>query len=135
VTAGALIQLGASLLAILALAWLARWLGLGGDVRIHDEADARRLASEAVFGFEPVDVAIDRAGIAALLKDADGRQLLLRRHGAMWVGRLLDEGVEARLDREFLTIGTGEKTFGAVTLQLGDAAQIWAAGLRHLRHG
>jgi hypothetical protein len=134
-TLGALIQLGASIAAILALAWLARRLGLGGDVRIRDEAHARRLANEAVYGFEPVSVALDRAGIGALLKDATGRQMLLRRHGAMWVGRLLDGKVEARLDQEFLTIGTGEKTFGAITLQLGEAAQVWAAGLRHLRHG
>ena len=84
-----------SLVAILALAGISRWLGLGGDVRIRDEAEARRLADEAVCGFAAVDVA---------------------------------------LDRDFLTIGTGEKTFGSVTLQLGAAAQVWAAGLRHLSH-
>lgn len=134
-TTAALIQLGASILAILALAWFARWLGMGGDVRIRDEAHARELAGQAVYGFEPVAVALDRARIGALLRDADGRQMLLRRHGAMWVGRLLDGKVEARLDQDFLTIGTGEKTFGTVTLQLGDAAQVWAAGLRHLHHG
>jgi hypothetical protein len=134
-TLGVLIKLGASIAAILALAWLTRRLGLGGDVRIRDEAQARRLANEAVYGFEPVAVALDRAGIGALLKDRHGRQMLLRRHGAMWVGRLLDGKVEARLDQGFLTIGTGEKTFGAITLQLGEAAQVWAAGLRHLRHG
>jgi hypothetical protein len=134
-TIGVIIQLVASIAAILALAWLAGRLGLGGDVRIRDEAQARRLASEAVYGFEPVSVALDRAGIGALLKDATGRQMLLRRHGAMWVGRLLDGNVEARLNQEFLTIGTGEKAFGAITLQLGEAAQVWAAGLRHLRHG
>jgi hypothetical protein len=50
----------------------------------------------------------------------------------MWVGRLLDNRVEARLDRDFLTIGTGDKTFGKVTLHLGEAAQTWAAGLRRL---
>lgn len=126
---------GVLLLAILGLAGLAWWLKLGGDVRIRDEAHARKLASEAFYGFAPVDIAIDRAGIGALLKDADGRQMLLRRHGAMWVGRLLDSKVEARLNQEFLTIGTGEKTFGNITLQLGEAAQVWAAGLRHLKHG
>ena len=40
--------------------------------------------------------------------------------------------LEARLDQNFLTIGTGEKTFGSITLNLGDAAQYWAAGLRHV---
>lgn len=127
-----LIQLGASLIAILALAGLAHWMGLGGDVRIKDEAQARALANEAVSGFDAVDVALDRAGIGALLRDAQGRQMLIRRHGAMFVGRLLDGRVEARLDREFLTIGSGERTFGQVTLHLGEEAQIWAAGLRRV---
>lgn len=129
-----LIRLAISLLAILALAGLARWMGLGGDLRIRDEAQARRLAGEAVFGFEPVAIALDRAGIGALLRDANGRQMLLRRHGAAWVGRILDARTEARLDRDFLTIGTGEKTFGSITLHLGESAQVWAAGLRELRH-
>jgi hypothetical protein len=59
--------------------------------------------------------------------------MLLRRNGAAFVGRLLDPKVEARLDRQFLTIGTGEKLFGSVTLNLGDQAQYWASGLRHLK--
>ena len=133
--AGAWIDLakfGASLVAILGLAWLARWLKLGGDLRIRDADHARCLANEAVEGFEPVDLALDRAGIGALLRDANGRQMLLRRHGAAWVGRLLDDRAEARLDRDFLVIGTGEKSFGTVTLHLGEAAGIWAAGLRRL---
>jgi hypothetical protein len=127
-----LARLAGSLVAILALAWLAGRLGLGGDPRIRDEAHARVLANEAVEGFEPVAIAVDRAGTGALLRDAAGRQMLLRRHGAMWAARLLDRGVEARLDRGFLTIGTGEKAFGQVTLNLGEAAQVWAAGLRRL---
>lgn len=125
-------RLGGSLLAVLALAGIARWMGLGGDVRIRDAAHARELANQAVYGFVAQEVALDRAGIGALLRDAQGRQMLLRRHGAMWVGRLLDSRVEARLDKDFLTIGTGEKTFGTITLHLGDAAQTWAAGLRRL---
>lgn len=128
-----LLKVGASLVAILLLAWLAARLKLGGDIRIRDEVHARALANEAVFGFDPVDIAIDKAGIGALLRDEQGRQMLLRRHGAQFVGRILDPGVDARLDRTFLTIGTGEKSFGQVTLNLGDAAQVWAAGLRHVR--
>jgi hypothetical protein len=127
-----LAKLGGALVGIVALVGLARWLGLGGDVRIRDEAVARRLAGEAVCGFDAVEVALDRAGIGALLRDAEGRQMLLRRHGAMWVGRLLDSHAEARLDQGFLTIGTGEKYFGTITLQLGEAAGVWAAGLRRL---
>ncbi len=127
-----LAKFAASLLAILGLAWLARWMDLGGDERIRSADQARFLANAAIEGFEPVDIALDKAGIGALLRDAQGRQMLLRRHGAAWVARLLDERTEARLDREFLTIGTGEKTFGTVTLHLGEAAGVWAAGLRRL---
>ncbi|MEQ1689536.1 MAG: hypothetical protein ABL874_13270, partial [Sphingopyxis sp.] len=64
-TANELAQLGASIIAILFIAWLAMLMGLGGDVRIGDEEQARRLANEAVDGFIPVEVGVDRAGMAA----------------------------------------------------------------------
>lgn len=127
-----LAKLGGSFVAILGLAWLASLLKLGGDLRIRDADHAREIANETVYGFEATDVVLDRAGMGALLRDAQGRQMLIRRHGAGFVGRLLDRRIEARLDQNFLTIGTGEKTFGSITLNLGDAAQYWAAGLRHL---
>ena len=128
-----LLKLAGSVIAILFLAWLARHWQLGGDVRIGNEEQARAIADEIVCGFDPVGIAIDKAGIGALMRDASGRHLLVRRHGAMWAGRLLDNHSETRLDQNFLTVGTGEKTFGAITLNLGERAQIWAAGLRHLR--
>jgi hypothetical protein len=127
-----LAKLGASIIAILLLAWTAKRMGLGGDVRIRDEAHARQLAEEAICDFEPVDVVIDRAGLGALMKDAQGRHLLVRRHGAQFAGRLLDGHARSRLDQNFLTIGTGEKMFGKITLNLGGEAQYWAAGLRHM---
>lgn len=127
-----LLRLGGSLLAIFALAGLAWKLGLGGDLRIRDEAQARELAEEAMCGFDAVDVAIDRAGHAALLRDAGGRVLLLRRHGAHFAARLLTGHAHARLDRTLLVIGPVEKRFGKVTLDLGPQAQYWAASLRRL---
>lgn len=128
-----LLKLAGSVAAILFIAWLARYWGLGGDVRLRSEDQARAIAEEVIVGFEPTQIAIDKAGIGALMRDAQGRHLLVRRHGAQWAGRLLDRHSETRLDQNFLTVGTGEKTFGAVTLNLGDQAQYWAAGLRHLR--
>ncbi len=127
-----LAQIGASLVAILLLAWLCRWMRLGEDVRITGEDHARRLAAEAHCGFTPNELALDRAGIAALLRDDQGRVMLLRRHGAQFAGRLLDSHAFARLDRNLLTIGTDEKTFGTITLDLGDKAQVWASSLRRL---
>lgn len=126
------VQLLASLAAIFGLAWLAKRMGLGGDVRLRDEAEARVLARAASCGFEPVDTVLDRAGIAALLRDESGRIMLLRRHGVHFVARLLASHEGARLDRNFLTISTGESSFGAVTLDLGGRAQEWAVALRRL---
>ena len=128
-----LIQLGLSLAAVLFMAAVAWWLKLGGDARIRNEQEAAALADQAICGFKPVAIALDRAGIGALLRDGAGRQMLIRRNGAHFVGRLLDRNVVARLDRNFLTIGTGERTFGSITLDLGPDAQYWASGLRHLQ--
>jgi hypothetical protein len=128
-----LLKLAGSIAAILFIAWLARFLRLGGDVRIRSEEQAREIANETCCGFDPVEIAIDKAGIAALLRDAEGRHLLVRRHGVKWAGRLLDRHNDSRLDQNFLTVGTGEKTFGSATLNLGSQASHWAAGLRHLK--
>lgn len=131
-TAVQFIQPVISLLAILALAWLAHGMRLGEDVRIRNEEHARELANEAVCDFDVTDLALDRAGIGALLRDSRGRVMLIKRHGAHFAARLLDTHADARLDRNFLTIGSGEKTFGTVTLDLGDKAQVWAGSLRRL---
>ncbi|WP_397591372.1 hypothetical protein [Sphingorhabdus sp.] len=130
-----LLKLAGSIIAILFIAGLARFWKLGGDVRIRSEQQAREIAQETICGFDPVEIALDKAGMAALMRDANGRHLLVRRHGVQWVGRLLDHHNEARLDQNFLTVGTGEKTFGSVTLNLGAQAPVWAAGLRHLNMG
>ena len=126
------VQLAASVGLILAVTWLAHKLALGSDVQLRDEAEARALAEAAICGFRPRELALDRAGIAALVRGADGRILLLRRHGAQFAARLLDDHGFARLDRNFLTIGTGERFYAPVTLDLGDQAQVWAASLRRL---
>ena len=117
-----LAKLGGSIIAILLLFWAAKQMGLGGDLRIRDADHARRLADEAICGYEPVEIALDKAGIGALMKDAEGRHLLIRRHGAQFAARLLDRHSESRLDQNFLTLGTSDKSFGKITLNLGDDA-------------
>ncbi|MEO0032474.1 MAG: hypothetical protein RIS94_2232 [Pseudomonadota bacterium] len=121
-----------SLIAIVALVAIARGLGLGGDVRIPDEDTARALADDAVCGFGATDIALDRARIGALARNAQGRVLLIRRHGAHFVARELTSYEGIRLDRHFLTISTPDRRFGAITLDLGPEAQAWAASLRRL---
>jgi len=130
--AAELLKFGGSLLAVILLALVAWKMGLGGDARIRSEEDARALADEALCGFSPTAIGIDRAGFAALVRDASGRVMLIRRHGAHFAARLLDSHAHARLDRNFLTVGTAEANFGSVTLDLGDQAQTWASSLRHL---
>jgi len=124
--------LAASLLAVIVLVLLTRLLGLGGEPRIRDADHARELAGETLFGFEAVEIGLDRAGYGALLRDAEGRVLLLRRHGTHFVGRLLDRQTQARLDRNFLAIEPADRFFGTVTLNLGREAQVWAGSFRRL---
>lgn len=131
---GELLKLAGSIAAILFIFWLARHWQLGGDVRIRTAEQARAIADEILCGFEPVDIAVDRAGIGALLRDEKGRHLLIRRHGAQWAGRVLDQYGGTRLDHNFLTVGSGERLFGAITLDLGADAQSWASGLRRLKN-
>ncbi len=126
------VQAALSLAAILSIWWIARAMKLGGDTRLRDEDHARALAEEAVCGFDPVAVALDRARIGALVRARDGRVLLLRRHGSHFAARVLTSHAGIRLDQQFLTIATAERRFGKVTLDLGPQAQIWAASLRRL---
>ncbi len=119
--------LASSLAAVLLLAWAAKAMGLGGDIRLDRDA-ALRIAAES--GFEPTAAIVDRAGMAAIVRDAAGRHMLIRRHGVNFVTRILHAPLDARLDQKLLTLGTGERNFGRITLDLGDQAAIWAAGLR-----
>ena len=130
--AGIALQAIGSLAAILLIYAVVRALGLGEDVRIADEAEARALSEEARCGFAPVEVALDRARIGALLRNHAGEVMLVRRHGARFAARLLTTHVGARLDQGFLTLSTDDPHFGTVTLDLGAQAQVWAASLRRL---
>ena len=110
-------------------------MGLGADPRISDEAHAIRLAEEAEAGFGGIDVARDRAGFAAIIRNGEGRMMLVRAHGNFFAARPVDAGVIGRLDKDFLTLETPEKTFGTVTLQLGRDAGMWASRMRDLNCG
>ena len=126
------IQTGASLAAVLFVAWLVRKMGLGADPRIEDAGHAIRLADEAEAGFRGVEVARDRAGFAAIVQNAEGRMMLVRAHGNFFAARPIDASVIGRLDKDFLTLTMPEKTFGAVTLQLGKDAGMWASRMRDI---
>lgn len=127
-----LIQFGGSLVAILVLAWIALKLGLGGDPRIRSEAHLRDLAEEALCGFDPVEIAIDRGSQAALARDGEGRVMLLRRHGAHFASRLLDAGARVRCDGSVLFVASSNRRFGEARLELGESASAWAERLNRL---
>lgn len=114
---------------ILLLAWLCARYGLGRDVRLVGDEDARRLADEAVSGFVASEVALDAGGRGALLRDGAGRIMLLRLSGARFVARLLDRRARARCEGGALTIDSGEAMFGTTRLELGGAAAVWAQHL------
>jgi hypothetical protein len=127
----ALLQFLGSLIAILALAGLAWWLKLGPAPRLADEASARAAADEAVPGFDPIAIGLDREGRGALLRDAAGRVLLLRPHGVHFAGRVLTGMARARVEEGTLVIDTGERRYGSARLLLDDAA-AWAETIEAL---
>ena len=127
------LQVLGSLVAILVLAWIARWMKLGGDPRIASPEQALALADDAICGFSAEAVVVDRAGIGALVRDAANRVLLIRQHGSHFAARELTSHAGVRLDGRFLTITTDDRRFGTITLDLGEQAQVWAASLRRLR--
>ncbi|MEO1968860.1 MAG: hypothetical protein ABGW87_09130 [Sphingomonadaceae bacterium] len=124
-----LIQIFGSLVAILALAGVAARLRLGGDRRIGDEAEARRLADEAVSGFDAIDIAINRERTAALMRDAQGRVLLLRRHGAHFAGRLLNPRAEIVLSDDHVALAPADRRFGPATLIFDSRPPEWITRL------
>lgn len=78
-----LVVLLASLGAVLALAGIARLLGLGAAPRLGDRDAA--LAEARAHHFFAVDAELEDEGRAARLTDADGRTARLRPHGNHFV--------------------------------------------------
>lgn len=118
---GQLTQFLGSLAAILALAGIAWWLKLGPERRLESEDEARRAAQEAVDGFDPVHVALDRGGRGALLVDHGGRVLLLRAHGTHFAGRILTPSARAQLVDRTIEVDPADRRFGSVRLDIADA--------------
>lgn len=123
-----------SLVAILALAGIARWLRLGRAPRLANEDEARFAANEAIDGFEPVRIALDRQGAGAIMEDRAGRLLLLKPHGNFFAARVSAPIWTVALDGQRLTIDSGERRFGTVSLLLDDPAS-WVAAIKRLKAG
>lgn len=106
------LQLGGSVVAILLLAGIARWLKLG-ESRIADEAAARRFAEHALTGFAAGSALVAPTGHAALVA-GPGAVALLKRHGAQVAVRRLIPPLALREVPEGVAIHSGERMFGTV---------------------
>ena len=109
-----IVQLVGSVVAILALAGIARMLKLGQS-RIATEDDARRFAEEALVGFEGGRALVSGDGGAALVAGR-GAIAVLKRHGAQVAVRRLVPPLRVREAVEGTTVETGERLFGPVVL-------------------
>jgi len=129
-----LIQTAGSLVAILALAGLAWWMKLGGNPALDSDAAVRRAAGEVEDGFAPVATAHD--GKAALARDAQGRIMVIKRHGNRFAGRVLGPAASARLWQDrgeaALEVDPGEARFGTVFCDIPDA-QAWADAINRVK--
>lgn len=106
--------LAGSLAAVLALAGFARWLRLG-ESRLDDPARAREHAEALLAGFEAGRVLLSEDGRAALVA-GNGTIAVLKRHGARVAARRLVPPLRIREAVEGITVDTGERWFGPVTL-------------------
>jgi hypothetical protein len=123
---GELLKFLGSILAVGGLVAIAWRLRLGGSgAALADEGEARELADNAICGFAAAEVALDARGKGALLRDGDGRIVLLRPHGVHFAARLLDRASTVKRAGPILTIATGETTFAPAQIDLGDAAETW----------
>lgn len=122
-------QLIISLVGVLGLALIARLLRLG-EGKIASENDACRIAEEMLAGFEARRAIVSKDGNAALV-GGNGTVAVLKRHGAKVAARRLVPPLAIRDAPEGVTIETGERLFGSVTLMnvFPDDARALAAPL------
>ena len=108
------VQLAGSIAAILALAGIARWLRLG-ESRIGSAAEAREIAEDMLAGFYAHAAIVSQDGGAAIVA-GNGAVAVLKRHGAKVAARRLLAPLALGIAVEGVTVKTGERLFGDVTL-------------------
>lgn len=128
-----IIVFGASLLAILAIYAVVRLLKLGDQARFVDVIDVQEAALDIEDGFEVTKVTISRKKDAALATDANGRTMLIRRHGNRFAGRILTNAASAREEVDALIVDPGpqDAQFGTFRLHIADAA-TWADAINRI---
>ncbi len=109
-----LTQLIISVVGVLGLAIVARMLRLG-EGKIASADDACRIAEDMLAGFVARRAIVSKDGGAALVA-GNGTVAVLKRHGAKVAARRLVPPLRLRDVAEGVTIDTGERLFGSVTL-------------------
>lgn len=126
-----LLQFVGSLVAILALYWLARALKLGRQSSLGDEESVRFAAEEAQDGFAATRVAISRGGGAALASNAQGQIMLIKRHGTQLAGRILSSQAQVHEEVDAIIVECGDARFGKVRLSL-ETPSVWVDAINRL---
>ncbi len=126
------LELGGSLAAILFLAGIARWLKLG-ESKIADEATARRFAEDALAGFTAGPALVATNGEAAIVA-GQGALALIKRHGAQVAVRRLLPPLNLTETVEGVTIHSGERMFGSISLHgvVADQVRTLEAGVEQV---
>ncbi len=118
----AVLQFVGSLAAVVAIVTVAWLLGSRKSANLSDEEEARELFRLAPGGFEPVEIALDTEGAAAIARDADGRLAMLVPHGNQFVFRLVPPDTPIRVEGDSVT--PGNRPFLRITI--GESARDWA---------
>lgn len=130
-----LVQTAGSLIAVLVLAGLAWWMGLGGAPLLRDIETVHRVAAEIDDGFDSGTCALSQDQTAALVRDAGGRMMVIRRHGNRFAGRILGPRARAHLRHDTgqpaIEIDVGERPFGKTVLLISDP-HPWADAINAL---
>jgi hypothetical protein len=114
------LMLGGSLVAVLALALVARLLGLGGGA-IGSAEEAMAIAEETLGGFQAEAAIVSGDGAAALVLGPSGDFALIKQHGTQPAARRLARPLRVEEVEGGVRIDSGERRFGAVRLTLDPA--------------
>lgn len=122
---GLLLQFVGSLAAIIAVVLLAHKLGFSRRAKLTSEDEALALFRLAPGGFEPIAIALDEDGRAAIARDARNRLAVLLPHGSHFVAMRVEQDVDLVADGDILHVQA--EHIPAQALKLGPIAQDWAA--------
>lgn len=109
---------------IVTLAWLLFGRAPGESLAEREMMEAARAALPL---YRPVRAVCGRDGRGGLAVDAQGRVAIMKPHGSHFSARLLAPGTPVRMEDGRLIVETKERMFGAVRLDLGEAAPEWLA--------